>query len=552
LVVGWEKYFRYTLDDAQIDAALSGFPVRILISSTSGSDNRDLTFVFDELGANSLKWAAEFNSAGSQCYGCVEYWDNGSEDAVIWVLPTSDIQDTAGQYIDIYFDNTHADNTAYIGTLDSNSVFTETNEKGAWLLSQSVAGTIRDATGNNNDGTVGGSGLFIVSGTNGKSTSFGGAGWIEIPDAASLNPGAADWTIETYAKFPDSNQYAFPVCKGVTGSIQYGFLITSGSWTPGQSMAGLNISAAGNRAKRSNTDVCDGNYHHFGIACNYGTDILLYQDGAALAATWLTTGTWGSPDTANPLYIGKRSDGYYFTGEIVAVFFAKTLRNSAWIKARAAGFNDIFGSYSDWLYNEVAATDSIVYDIIEPFTTTDSIVYDIIEPFTATDSIISGIELASNDSIIYGFEIQSGDSIIYSIYLLTTAADSIISSIELASDDSIIYGFEIQGSDSVIVNFEKQVGDSIVYSLSADVIAADSVVYDIFSELTVADSVVYNIQSIDMLVISDSIVYHLLNSPGLPASGSVSGGGIVVVNGVIPPGSVPADGQFVFDVTHGI
>lgn len=546
MISGWRKYFQFILDDAQIDAVLSGFPVRILISSASGSDDRDLTFVFDELGANSLKWAAEFNNSGSQCYGCVEFWDSGSELAAIWILPTADIQDAAGQYINIYYDSTHADNTTYVGAVNSTPAQTVTAAfDGFWLTN--TTGTVYDATVNNNDGAVTGASV-VTDSAYGKCLSFNGTSdYIQIPDSASVSPTTAI-TIELFVTL-DSTQPNTPrfFGKGHPGISIYNWVATSVNTIRYVLNDNWNYGAI----YTPGWTLRDGNFHH--IAITYDKIFIkLYADGVYQTQYAYTADI---SDSANPIYL---MCGYYgglidyAKGKMGFASLSGAARNAAWIKAAFANLSDNFGSFSGELINYVTAADSIIYDIIESFTVADSIIYDIIEPFTTADSVIYSIELAVTDSIISGFEIQVDDSIVYSIYYLITAGDAVNYSIELAANDSIISGVEIQADDSVIYGFEKQIADSIIYSLSVDVVATDSIVYDIFSEITANDSIAYSIQSIDTLIIEDSIIYHIMNPPGLPASGSVSGGGIIVVNGVIPPGSVPADGQFVFDATHGV
>lgn len=54
---GWDKRVKLTADSGDIDANLSDFPVLVYLSTSSGRGPDDVSFVFDEVGANSKKIA---------------------------------------------------------------------------------------------------------------------------------------------------------------------------------------------------------------------------------------------------------------------------------------------------------------------------------------------------------------------------------------------------------------------------------------------------------------------------------------------------------------
>ena len=56
-LAGWDYRVKITIDSGDVDEALTDFPVLIYISDSSGIDGENVSFIFDELGGNSLKIA---------------------------------------------------------------------------------------------------------------------------------------------------------------------------------------------------------------------------------------------------------------------------------------------------------------------------------------------------------------------------------------------------------------------------------------------------------------------------------------------------------------
>jgi len=49
---GWDKRVKLTIDQNDIDAALSDFPILVYLSTSSGRNSDDVSFVFDELASD--------------------------------------------------------------------------------------------------------------------------------------------------------------------------------------------------------------------------------------------------------------------------------------------------------------------------------------------------------------------------------------------------------------------------------------------------------------------------------------------------------------------
>ena len=78
LLSGWCNRVKLAINKDDIDAILSGFPVRLYISDSSGRNAKDITFVFDEIGANRLKIAVTASDGVTECYVEIEHWDFGN------------------------------------------------------------------------------------------------------------------------------------------------------------------------------------------------------------------------------------------------------------------------------------------------------------------------------------------------------------------------------------------------------------------------------------------------------------------------------------------
>lgn len=154
----------------------------------------DVSCVFDEVGANSLKIAITKADGSTELYGEIEKWDNGNELADIhtsrdgWVISNS--TNTTGY---LYYDNTHADNDAYIGIKNSTpaqSVW-RTAFQGVWHMTDGAdTSNIYDSTSNNNDGAKKGANEPIVStsGNIANAQEFDGVNdYIGVTDADGLS-----------------------------------------------------------------------------------------------------------------------------------------------------------------------------------------------------------------------------------------------------------------------------------------------------------------------------------------------------------------------------
>ena len=79
-LLGWGNRVKGAIDHNDVDSAKTWFPVRLHLSASCGISSADLSFIFTELSANSLKIAiVPANVAqidANQLYVEIEKWDN--------------------------------------------------------------------------------------------------------------------------------------------------------------------------------------------------------------------------------------------------------------------------------------------------------------------------------------------------------------------------------------------------------------------------------------------------------------------------------------------
>ncbi len=108
----WAYRRELTIDSSVVDATLSQFPVPLLLNSTSGIGDDDVTSIFDEVGSESQKIAVTDDSGDTELYVEVEKWDDSGEEAVLHISRSGwEIASGSDTTIYIYYDNTQSDNT---------------------------------------------------------------------------------------------------------------------------------------------------------------------------------------------------------------------------------------------------------------------------------------------------------------------------------------------------------------------------------------------------------------------------------------------------------
>ena len=331
----WDKRIKLTVDNTKIDAALSHFPVTVILSSTHGD------CVFDELtqDANRKKIAFTKSDGTTQLYGEIEKWDDANESAIIHVsLSGWSLSSSADTDFYMYYDVDHADNDTYIGDIDStpgHSVW-DSNFKFVCHMVDETTSAVKDSTSNGNDGTKKAANEPIEAvGKIGQGQDFDGNDRIQVAHSAELC--ANDYfTVECVAKIDalDTDSYLIAKCDDLaTADDNHSYrLIFQGS-----NKVAFGVSQTGlfaNEVKVESAVYSASTWYHL-AGRNDGTNISLFSNTTKTeTASALTVF-----DSTSNVNIGCRYDlsevayKLFLAGNMDEIRISATPRTDAWIKA---------------------------------------------------------------------------------------------------------------------------------------------------------------------------------------------------------------------------
>jgi len=330
---GWDKRVKLTTDQTDIDADLTDFPILLYLSTASGRNAEDISFVFDELqsDANRKKIAVTTSDATTECYVEIEKWDDANEQAWLWIKAPS-TNGTIDTNFYLYYDADHADNTDHVGDTNSaaaESVWDSNFKFVSHMADGANTSQIYDSTGNNKDGTKKGAAEPTVANwVIGNAQDFDGSNdYI----SAAISPSLSTFTLECIAK-PDVITAGASVVAD-TGAVE-AYIQIGGA---------VNYYWQYHGAVSTTTAVVGTTYYLAGV--QNGSAETIYINGAS-------KGTASYAITIDGLYIGRRSDGVYFNGKIDEVRVSNVARSAAWVKATY--YTEIDGLL-DWGSEEGAA-----------------------------------------------------------------------------------------------------------------------------------------------------------------------------------------------------
>lgn len=322
----WAKRIKGTVKTTNVDADLTHFPVCVFLNNSAGVSDDDITAIFDEVGANSLKIAFTKDDGETQLYAEIEKWDNVNESAVIWLSKSDWVVDgDADTDFYLYFDSTKDDNTTYIGN-DADDAASNAVWNSGFLAvyhMNDTDSTCKDSTGNSDDGTYAGSLPDTArAGQTGLAQDLDGTGdFVNISIAASANITRECWF------YPDS-----------LANYQ-GLLSRGGSaWADnvchikgeGTNAITFDINIGGVSTKRT-WSTTTGGWRY--VACTYNSTSglqVIYGNGASQDSATVTSGK--TPAAVD--YIGNEYDGARDADGIIdEVRFSNTDRSAAWVKA---------------------------------------------------------------------------------------------------------------------------------------------------------------------------------------------------------------------------
>jgi hypothetical protein len=323
---GYSKRIKLTIDYNKIDSALSNFPVTVFFTSSQGEE------IFDEFDADSdyMKCAFTSDNGTTQLYAEKELFDVSEEKAIYHVKVPS-ISSSANTIIYYYFDNSHSDNTDYIGAIGTTAGANvwDSNFKAVYHMVDATTSTIKDSTSNNNDGTKKGINEPIeATGKVGQGQSFDGIDDYIIGDNPSVN---VPVTVEAI------------IARG--GKASAGMFFYNNSVSNYAIMIGQNSNEGDDIIFAVSTSVdsfptnkgvaltaTQGTFYHLAGVFTSNSAKTIYQNG--VVKTGDMSGVWSNSQVSHYLNFGRRAGSSSFSDCKIDEFrFSSIARSASWIKA---------------------------------------------------------------------------------------------------------------------------------------------------------------------------------------------------------------------------
>ena len=199
---GWANRVQLTIDHTKISGTLTNFPVMVHLSTASGISKTNVSGIFNTLGNNSQKIAVT-TADGTQLYTEIKQWDAASQQAYLFVKVPS-LSSSTDTVLYLYYDNSQADNAAYVGTVGSTASQNvwDSNYMAVYHLDEQGTGTsgeIKDSTSHQHNGTAisdTGKALPVAVSTKiglaeafngGANNNYNDKNYIKVPDSKDLS-----------------------------------------------------------------------------------------------------------------------------------------------------------------------------------------------------------------------------------------------------------------------------------------------------------------------------------------------------------------------------
>jgi hypothetical protein len=329
---GWDQRVKIIIDHNDVSSDLTNFPVLIYLSDSSGQNNDDVSFVFNELNsdANRQKIAVTINDKTTQCYVEIEKWNTANKKAWLWVKVPS-ISSTADTDLYLYYDKDHADNTNYVGDTGSTPAQNvwDPNYKAVYHLQEdpTTPTSNKDSTSNQNNPTSSGS-MTTEEQVPGKidgSTDFDGDDdFFSMTNTESLQF-TSSLTIEAWinlSSFGSGSDVDIILRKGENNPNNYQLAVND------QKLA-LTIEENDGEGLTSSASLSATTWYYV-VGTWDGATRKLYIDG-------LQAGSGSKSGTIDPdsraIYLGGRPGADFSNGIIDEVRASNSARGEGWIKA---------------------------------------------------------------------------------------------------------------------------------------------------------------------------------------------------------------------------
>lgn len=322
---GWGRRVKLDIDSNDIDENLTDFPVLIYLSSSSGRNNDNLSFVFDEIQSDSdrKKITVTTSDGVTQCYTEIEKWNATSEEAWLWIRVPS-ISDSSNTELYLYFDGEHEDNSDYVGDVGETAAMSvwDDNYVGVWHLSEDPSGAPPQMLNSKSDGSHGTSQGFMTSDdqvrgvVDGALELDGFTDYVDFGNDGSLDI-TGNITIEAWVR-PDD--FAGPPDLLTKGDYDEAYSV----WlrTSGEVRFGIN-----NDPLTSNTSLVAGTRYHV-VATRSGITRKIFING-----TEDNSDMYGEAIGTTFTDLTISSSGIPLEGMVDEIRLSSSGRSDAWIKA---------------------------------------------------------------------------------------------------------------------------------------------------------------------------------------------------------------------------
>ncbi len=356
----WQYRKKFTIDSSKIDSSLSDFPVALLLSTSAGTNDEDLTAIFTEIADSDRKKIAVTTSDGTtQCYVEIEKWDSTNKKAALHVkVPT--ISSSANTELYLYYDSGHADNTTYVGNTGDSVVQNvwDNNFKAVYHMAQDPSngsGAIKDSTSNGNNGTSAGTmtSTDLVDGQSGKAIEFDGIDdYINCGSDSSID-NITTFSIEAVFNMNGWGESSWGriIQKANVNNDGFSIFVDGDS---GQELLSILApwTTANGKWSTPASSFSLSTWYHVAICYNSSStanDAIIYKNGTSLSITENSTpaGSFAN-DSANDMWIGARNNSgsdREFDGKICEIRISAIIRSSSWIKAT---YYTLFDNLGEW------------------------------------------------------------------------------------------------------------------------------------------------------------------------------------------------------------
>jgi hypothetical protein len=347
-LTGWDNRLKLTIDHTKIDSTLSQFPVMLRLSASCGAGSADMTRVFDDLGANSLKIAVTSDDGLTQLYVEVEKWDSTNEEVILWVSKSGwTLSSTADTVLYLYYDYNHADNPTYVGVPGSTpgqAVWDSSHKRVDHMQDDPDVNHTTDSSASNYDGSKSpyANGSIETAGKLGEAQNFDNIDDKIIHTAINVADGG-EFTVEFIAR-PDVVESAMQSVFGDTANASSIRFFKSGT---DRRIYIYNFS--GGEYQWFEVGEFNLENHHWAIVFSSTRVITVYKDGTAVATRTYTN------DQFRFATIGySYGSNTYYKGWLDEVRHSSSARAAAWIKAAYYSAWDTLVTFAVETYNGLA------------------------------------------------------------------------------------------------------------------------------------------------------------------------------------------------------